>query len=68
MRDYMRELKCHMRVRRLTGVVKGQRMKERVTVQQRQGVGRNLTPDDPFLIEEVIDDFDTVAHLDLCLF
>ena len=25
-------------------------------------------PDDALLIEEVIDDFDAIAHLDLCLF
>jgi hypothetical protein len=29
---------------------------------------RSSAPDDAFLIEEVIDDFDAIAHLDLCLF
>jgi hypothetical protein len=29
---------------------------------------RSSTPDDPFLIEEVIDDFDAVAHLNLGFF
>lgn len=27
-----------------------------------------LTPDDPFLIQQVVDDFDAVAHLNLSLF
>jgi hypothetical protein len=29
---------------------------------------RGLAPDDAFLIEEIIDDFDAIAHLDLRLF
>jgi hypothetical protein len=29
---------------------------------------RSLAPDDAFLIEEVIDHFDTITHLDLRLF
>jgi len=29
---------------------------------------RSSTPDDALLIEEVIDDFDAITHLDLSLF
>jgi len=53
-----------MSLRRRGGAVK------RVTLDRgfREWKTRELAPDDAFLIEEIIDDFDAIAHLNLRLF